>query len=66
MKYLKEFLKNILIIIAIIIGMGIFIKIFYPETLPFFGAMGELITGMKLLPIVILFIIISALPKRRR
>ncbi|MBI3167265.1 MAG: hypothetical protein HYZ22_02220 [Chloroflexi bacterium] len=66
MKYLKGFLTNILILFLIIIGMGIFTKIFYPEAMSVFPAIGEMITGMKLLPIVILMIIIAALPKRRR
>lgn len=66
MKYIKEFLRNLLVLLLVIIGMGIFTKIFYPEALSFFPAIGELATGLKLLPIIILMIIIAALPKKRR
>jgi uncharacterized membrane protein len=65
MKYLKTFLQNLLILILVIISMTIFAKIFYPETLSVFSAMGELYTALKLWPIIILVLLASALPRRR-
>jgi hypothetical protein len=74
MKYLRDWLRNIvttlLIIIIVGIGMLIFMKIFYPDTIPLYIGMGQfsvlLANGLKLWPILILWFIVSALPRRRR
>ncbi len=65
MKYLKTFAENILIMILIFGGLAIFAKIFYPETLNIIPAFGEIIAGLKLWPIVILILLMSALPRRK-
>lgn len=52
--------------IAIFLGMLLFAKIFYPETIPVFLGIGQLYTGLNLWPIIILMLLMSALPKRRR
>jgi|GEM_PF-4630051 len=65
MKYLKKYLRNLAAMIMIFLGMIIFMKIFYPETLKIFPLMGEMITGLKMWPIVILMLFISAMPRRR-
>jgi len=63
--YLKRFTQNLLILLGIIIFMGIFTWIFYPEALDLFWAMGEVFSGLNLWAIVILSLIISALPRRK-
>ena len=66
MKYLKTYLHNLLLMILIFGGMLIFMKIFYPETLSLFPLMGQMVSGFNLWPIVILTLLVSALPRRRR
>ena len=74
MSFIREWLRNLFIGILALIGtcifMLIFMKIFYPDTVSFFLLMGQggvqLFNGLKLWPIFILAVILSAMPRRRR
>ena len=74
MDYLRDWVRNLfidlLIIVVVCVGMAIFMRIFYPDTLSFFAMMvkwtAEFATAFKLWPFVILMVIVSALPRRRR
>jgi len=72
--FFRDWLHNLWITAAAVIGVGIFMlifmKIFYPEALGILFLTGKLTIGMinvlKLWPIVVLAIIASAIPRRRR
>ena len=73
-KFLQDWLYNlgvsILIFIGVAIFMLIFMEIFYPEVISGLILMGQMsvmfINALKLWPLLILWIIVSALPRRRR
>ncbi len=72
-SYLQQWLRNLWV--NALIGAGVFIfllvfsLIFYPEALQAFALMGQagmaLANGLKLWPIIVLSIIVSAMPRRR-
>jgi hypothetical protein len=68
-RWIHNLLINLVIVIVICIGTAIFMKIFYPEALSLMLLSGQFMVGMvnvlKLWPIVIVAIIISAMPQRR-
>lgn len=74
MDFLRAWLRNLftdfLILVVVCIGMLIFAKIFYPDVLSFLFLTGqfsiEMINVLKLWPIVILAVIVSALPRQKR
>lgn len=74
MLFLKDWIRNLFMTVLVFIGvsifMFIFMKIFYPDTISVFVLMGQfgtqLANGLKLWPLIILAIIISAMPRRRR
>lgn len=66
MKFLLAYLRNLFLIALVVVGMIVFVKIFYPETLPFFPLIGQVYSGLNLWPIIILILLVTALPRRRR
>jgi hypothetical protein len=66
MKFLSAYLRNLLILILIIAGSLIFLRIFYPDTLPLISTMGSFYGALKLWPIIILALLIFAMPRRSR
>jgi hypothetical protein len=66
MSYLRAYLRNLLILALVMVGLFIFVMIFYPATLSFFSAMGQAYSALKLWPLIILFLLVAALPRRRR
>lgn len=74
MDFLRSWLRNLftdlLIVVVVCIGMLIFMKIFYPDTISFLFLTGQFAIGMvnilKLWPFVILAVIVYAIPRRRR
>ena len=74
MDYVKRWIKNLitdlLIIVGICIFMLIFMKIFYPDSLAFISLTGQfsiqLISVLKLWPLVILAVIAYSMPRRSR
>jgi hypothetical protein len=73
-NFLRDWFHNLWVTVAAVIGAGlfmlIFMRIFYPESIPVMYLMAqggiEFITMLKLWPFVVLGIFISALPRRRR
>lgn len=65
MKFLKSYLRNLLIIVLVIAGMALFMRIFYPEALSVFPLMGQVYTGLNLWPFIILALLVFALPRRK-
>jgi hypothetical protein len=65
-NYFLKFLKNIVIFALILVGMFIFLKVFYPDTIELFLGAGQIYTLLKLWPILFLGLLASLLPKRRR
>ena len=71
--YLRDWFHNLWVTVVVVIGVGlfmlIFMRIFYPEALSAFFLMFQvwvqLATALKLWPIIILAIIVSALPRRK-
>ena len=74
MLFLREWIRNLFMTVLVFIGvsifMFIFMKIFYPDTISIFVLMGQfgvqLANLLKLWPLIILAIIVSAMPRRRR
>jgi hypothetical protein len=74
MDYLRRWVRNLFINLAVIAGvtifMLIFVRIFYPETFSMLFLTGKAMIGMinvlSLWPLVILIAIINAMPRRRR
>ncbi len=74
MPFLKEWFHNLYITVLAFIGvfifMFIFMKIFYPDTISVFVLMGQfgvlLANSLKLWPLIVLAVIVSAMPRRRR
>ena len=74
MPFLKEWIHNLFITVSAFIGVAIFMlifmKIFYPDTISLFVLMGQFgvqVAGLlKLWPLIILAVIVSAMPQRRR
>jgi hypothetical protein len=72
--FLRDWLHNLWVTVLVVIGVGlfmlIFMRIFYPEALSALFLMGQFsvqfATALKLWPIIILGIIVSAFPQRRR
>lgn len=72
--FFRDWLHNLWVTVAAVVVVGIlmviFMKIFYPETLGIMSLSGQfavgLISTLKWWPLVILAIIISAFPRRRR
>ncbi len=74
MSFLRDWIRNLFITVLVFIGVAIFMfvfmKIFYPDTISIFALMGqigvELANAFKLWPLIVLAVIISAIPRRRR
>jgi hypothetical protein len=66
MQFGRAFIRNLSLMVLIFGGMVIFAAIFYPETLSVFYAMGQVYSGLNLWPIIILMLIITAIPRRKR
>ncbi len=72
--FVLNWLHNLWVTLLIVIGVGIFMLIFmgifYPQSLSAMSLIGQttgqIITIFRLWPIVVLAIIVSALPRRRR
>jgi hypothetical protein len=74
MSYLLAWMRNLLIYVLAFLGvclfMWVFLRIFYPDLASFSIAIvkwtSEATTAFKLWPFIILMVIVSALPRRRR
>lgn len=66
MDYFIRFITNIIILVAVLAGAAVFMRIFYPDALELFPYMFDLISGLRLWPIVIVALIVAMLPRRRR
>ena len=66
MIFLKAYLRNLLIIASVFIGMLVFTRIFYPDVINVLPLIGEVYTAFDLWPIIILSMLVFALPIRRR
>lgn len=74
MDYLREWVRNLFIDLAVLVGVAIvmiiFMKIFYPDALSLLVLSGEFAIGMinvlQWWPLVILAAILHAMPRRRR
>jgi hypothetical protein len=66
MDFLKAFLRNLLLIALVIVGMLVFAKIFYPDALSVFPLVGKVYSGLNLWPIIVLGLLLLAWPRRRR
>lgn len=65
MNNFQKFIKNLLLMGLIFVIAFIFMAIFYPETLPIFSGMGQVYSGLRLWPFIIIFILLAAIPRRR-
>jgi hypothetical protein len=69
-RWFRNFLTDLLILVAIVIGMLLFMRIFYPDALSFLFLTGsatvQLISALKFWPLVILMVIVYSLPRPRR
>jgi hypothetical protein len=73
-SFLRDWLHNLWVTVLAVIGVGlfmlIFMRIFYPDTISLFVMMGkwtaEFATALKLWPIIVLMILVSAFPRRWR
>jgi hypothetical protein len=59
-------MRNLGLLVLVIGGIVIFAAIFYPETLSVFSAMGQFYSALKLWPIIILMLVLSAVPRGKR
>ena len=66
MKFWRKYLGNLALMAVIFGGFAIFATVFYPETLPILGSMGQAYSGLNLWPIIILGLLVAALPRNRR
>jgi len=74
MLFLKEWIRNLFITVLAFLGvsifMFIFMKIFYPDAASVFVLMGQfgvqIANLLKLWPLIVLAVIVSAMPQRRR
>lgn len=66
MNFYKKLAHKLGFILLVFIEAGIFVLIFYPETLDVFKGMGHAISIFKFWPFVIALIVIRALPSRKR
>jgi len=72
-RFFADWLHNLWVTLAVLIGVGIFMiifmKIFYPDALGMLFLSGQfaggLISALKLWPLAILVVIFSAFPRRR-
>ena len=63
-NYSRRYIQNLLISLLVVVALGIFLSIFYPDTLILFAWMGQFATLLKLWPLPILLILVLALPGR--
>ena len=74
MDFLKRWIYNLLITLAAFVGVGIFMlifmRIFYPDLTSVFVLMGQFgiqfASMLKLWPLIVLAVIVSAMPRSRR
>ncbi len=66
MNYLRAYIRNLFIIALVLVGMFVFMRIFYPDTLAILPLMGQFSSALKLWPLLILMLFVLALPRRRR
>ena len=66
MTFLRGYLRNLLLIALVLVGMLIFMRVFYPDTLAVLPLMGEIYSALNLWPLLILVLLVLALPRRRR
>lgn len=74
MTFVRDWLKNLILMVLAVVAVGIFmfvfVKIFYPELIGMFQLTWEATVGfinvLKLWPIVVLAVIVSAMPRRWR
>jgi hypothetical protein len=66
MRFILTYLRNLALLVMVIAGAVFFVKFLSPHTLPIFSAVIKAYKGLNLWPIVIIFLMIVALPRRSR
>lgn len=66
MDYLRDYLQNVVIFVLVVLGLLIFLRVFYPDTLALLPALGEVYTALNFWPLLVLALLVYLLPRRRR
>ncbi len=64
MNFLLRYLRNLALLALVIGGAVLFVKWISPATLPIFSTVLKVYKGLNLWPIVIIFVLVVALPRR--
>jgi hypothetical protein len=64
-SFFLGFIRNLLLMILALGVIGLFVVIFYPETLEIFAGVGFLLKALGLLPVIALALLATAIPRRR-
>jgi hypothetical protein len=66
MRFILRYLRNLALLTLVIAGAVYFVKLISPSTLPIFSTVIKAYRGLDLWPIVIIFVMLVALPRRER
>jgi len=64
MRFILRYLRNLALLALVIAGAVFFVKLISPATLPIFSTILKAYKGLNLWPIVIIFVLLVALPRR--
>ncbi len=64
-EFLRDWLRNFLLLAAVVLGMGAFVAIFYPDTLKVFGQVFTLMNMLLGLPLLVVLLAVFTMPRRR-
>ena len=64
MNFIRAYIRNLFLIAVAIVGMFVFMKIFYPDALAILPFMGQIYSAFNLWPLLILSLLVFALPRR--
>jgi hypothetical protein len=64
MEFMKAYLGNLLKIGLVVVGVLIFLKVLYPDSLSFLSGTGQVYAGLGWWPVIILGLLLLALPRR--
>jgi hypothetical protein len=66
MRFLKAYLRNLLLMVLVFAGVVLFLRIFYPDARGLIPLVGQVYSGLNMWPFVILALLLLASPRRRR
>ncbi len=70
LTWLRNLVLDLLAIVGVVVGMALFLRVFYPEVLDLLMATVQVsaffISALRLWPLVFLALIVHAAPRRKR